>query len=296
MENPPPQYKYYCTKLKIKILSLTTCELRQQNKSMLECQHCLGTDPIDVAYQEQIPPPKKVISPRTKEATTPPSSVKKETRRKEKHHNNSRLSPSASEHMEPVTYRTCAYDGCEKTLRRDNTTGYCRKHSRAAPKYKPTPVPCKAPCCENMTKGFGTTELCQGCACKENSKKSRKPESEKKRVVTLKANKAKRKLKTDIPKSRTAEPTQYPPIKTCKEPGCDYVLYPKNKNGYCKEHSRGKYTLPKRADSHMELGIVRLTLDFGEYLEILKALRAEAKDQIRTIEQQAMFIIKSHLT
>lgn len=297
---------FKCQKMVTKMLSRAACDERRKasagfTNKHLECQGCPGPKEIsgDFAMEENMV--YKCPKDPTKNIATRGACVARSRNEqipdcfgcpgpKKVMQNTVPPSPPTPK-KEPVKTMAvkCKFEGCDKELRTDNSAGYCRKHASYG--QKSTPMPCKAPSCQNMTKGYGTTGLCTSCACKENAKKSRSPESEKKRIATLKANKAAKRLKSHpVKRKKKKAETIYPKNKICAEHGCDYVLHHKNKHGYCKEHSRGKYTLPKKTTEASAISI-----DFTDFPEILSALRAAAKDEIRSPENQALYILKNKL-
>lgn len=275
MGNNIPQPTHECKKMSITMIGTGSCDERRSTRDFsrggephLECQGCPGPEPI------KQPPPTGPVKSEEKEIAAlakaiRPAPAHPAEKNADSGLRNAELKPANSSQQPPIkTTRTCSYDGCDKKLRHYNSSGHCRKHAQYAPKYKPTPAPCKTPDCGNMTKGYGTTGLCKSCTCKENAKKPRSPDSEKKRIATLKANKAKKKADS--------------PIKDCGMLNADL------KPATPKRRNQQPATSNPKPD-------ISLTLDFTKYPEILKALRAEAEEEFRDIHQQALFILNHHL-
>lgn len=158
--------------------------------------------------------------------------------------------------------KTCKAEGCDKKLQSYNKLGYCGKHSCRAQKYKPTPVPCKTPGCENITKGTGKTGLCQRCANIEARKKCRTPAAKKKRRAIWAKNK--KILETALAGGGSPQP-----------PGADNhkPLSPALEGSPQKDHGSGPGPV--------------IQLNFSEYPEVLEypAKKAKLKKHLTNNDQ-----------
>ena len=92
-------------------------------------------------------------------------------------------------------------------------------------------------------------------------------------------------------KDGVANPNRYG--KTCRMPDCDRVLSKYNQSGFCAKHVASSYARKVAPEPSARPDTV--VVDFSGYPEILSALQAAAKDDVRTPGKQVLFMIKQQL-
>ena len=308
-----PRYK--CEKMKIVMTSHKICDKRRSPATFTrggevheECKGCPGpiliervkaenpkTAPIFIHSVNDIPKPAEF--PRA---------------------NNNGTGPGPGGTVPPPAVIKCKADGCNATISGNGKTGLCpkcavaRNRKKITPESKqgkiekikatcarkrkakleaelekesqekennngavpggtvPPPDETKCKSCGSPIKQTGKTGLCKKCAVVKNLKKARTPEMQKKRIEGIKAagaHKRKAKLEAKLEKLKRENGSGTVPeekgVKVVSQSPVSLELFP--------------------------AGVIQL--DFSDYPKLLNALRAAAKEDFRSLEQQALHLI-----